>query len=68
MIIREQRCTGTVKRKLMKVNYNDNKGNFYMPGPGRFLGLTKIPARGSVRLRSLPRGLVRVRSRDINFA
>jgi len=27
--------TGTVKRKLTKVNCSDNEGNFYMPRLGR---------------------------------
>ena len=28
-------CTGTVKRKLIKVNCCDNLGQFYVPRPGR---------------------------------
>ena len=41
MIIREQRCTSTVKSKLIKVNCSDNYGNA-PAGPGRFLGLTLV--------------------------
>jgi len=28
-------CTGTVKRKLIKINCSDIQGNFYVPWSGR---------------------------------
>jgi len=28
------------KEKIITVNRSDNKGNFYVPQPGRFLGST----------------------------
>jgi len=35
LIIREYRCTGTVKRKLIKVNCCDTRNNFYRPSRAR---------------------------------
>ena len=51
MIITEYRWTGTVKRKLIKLNCSDNQGNVY----GFWLRIAPHTVRGKLHINVIPR-------------